>query len=325
MVTLIRRPNVCVSGTPHGSGPSLNRSQAPTPTSSTTNHQYSTPQRDQSFSGRSGALRPKTLPLGTPPGSPGPPPRPKDAYYHTPQRNNKTLQDSPSRPLSSLQRTPSGDNPRGDSDTLGGGSCPSRHSNSASKPLHVQVDGVGVARVDGTPAGAASSSAAAAPHPPPRFSPLKVTQYDKDVAVYKGPEPPSQVSSSTDSGYGHAHIYEKMSADTSSSLSSEWFHDLSALCENPSQKSGISFCLQNTDCSMNLFRTPVGLFSEMCSHFSATGKCAMKKKKKKTRQLGNIFLQTRAPCCPRPVLSCSTNRRPVETQRWGLARARRAV
>ena len=40
------------------------------------------------------------------------------------------------------------------------------------------------------------------------------TQFDKDVAVYKTTEPTSQVSSSTDSGYGHGHhIYERVGGE----------------------------------------------------------------------------------------------------------------
>ncbi len=45
-------------------------------------------------------------------------------------------------------------------------------------------------------------------------SPWKPTMYDKDVAVYKGPQPASQVSSSTDSGYGHAQVFERTGTDT---------------------------------------------------------------------------------------------------------------
>ena len=51
------------------------------------------------------------------------------------------------------------------------------------------------------------------PNPPALYSPLKLSQYDKDVAMYKPGEPHSQVSSSTDSGYGHAHIYERVPGD----------------------------------------------------------------------------------------------------------------
>ena len=60
------------------------------------------------------------------------------------------------------------------------------------------------------------------PDPPAHYSPMKLTQYDKDVAIFKGPEPPSQVSSSTDSGYGHAHIYERMPGDMTGNFSSKF-------------------------------------------------------------------------------------------------------
>ena len=50
--------------------------------------------------------------------------------------------------------------------------------------------------------------------------PQSTTNYDKDVAVYKQQDPLSQVSSSTDSGYGHAHQFDRNSAsDTTSRLS----------------------------------------------------------------------------------------------------------
>ena len=41
-------------------------------------------------------------------------------------------------------------------------------------------------------------------------SPLRLSQYEKDVAVYKQAEPASHVSSSTDSGYGHNHIFDRL-------------------------------------------------------------------------------------------------------------------
>ena len=80
------------------------------------------------------------------------------------------------------------------------------HGSSPNKPLHVHVDPGATGRDEDTPP--------PLPDPPAHYSPLKLTQYDKDVAMFKGPEPPSQVSSSTDSGYGHAQIYERVPGDT---------------------------------------------------------------------------------------------------------------
>ena len=51
-------------------------------------------------------------------------------------------------------------------------------------------------------------------------TPVRLTQYDKDVAVYKQAEPASQVSSSTDSGYGH--LYDRMHGENGSRYSGEF-------------------------------------------------------------------------------------------------------
>ena len=48
---------------------------------------------------------------------------------------------------------------------------------------------------------------------PPVDTPLHVTHYDQDVAVYKPSDPVSQVSSSTDSGYGHNQCFDRMQSD----------------------------------------------------------------------------------------------------------------
>ena len=50
------------------------------------------------------------------------------------------------------------------------------------------------------------------PKPPCIDTNAWATQYDTDVAVYKQHEvePPSQVSSSTDSGYGHGHAFDSL-------------------------------------------------------------------------------------------------------------------
>ena len=41
----------------------------------------------------------------------------------------------------------------------------------------------------------------------------RVSNYEKDVAVFKGKEPTSQVSSSTDSGYVHGQMGDRLSND----------------------------------------------------------------------------------------------------------------
>jgi len=47
--------------------------------------------------------------------------------------------------------------------------------------------------------------------PPPAGGTMRLTQYEQDVAMFKS-EPISQVSSSTDSGYGHGHCFNRTSA-----------------------------------------------------------------------------------------------------------------
>ena len=50
--------------------------------------------------------------------------------------------------------------------------------------------------------------------PPPPASRLQELQSFDDIIMYKSPEPTSQVSSSTDSGYGHGHpLYERVHHD----------------------------------------------------------------------------------------------------------------
>lgn len=55
----------------------------------------------------------------------------------------------------------------------------------------------------------------------PPDTPMSLSQYEKDVAVFKQMEPHSQVSSSTDSGYGH-HIYERLPGGSNCSPSSPY-------------------------------------------------------------------------------------------------------
>ena len=197
-----------VLGTPQANRTSYNTTRT---TPERNRDPYSRVQHDQL---RQGAAHPTTFPLGTPPSSPGPlragPPR--DAYYHTPQKA-KNIPDSPSKPHQPLERPQNLDT----SQTVNNGASNRPylyHGNSPNKPLHVQVENTTSTRGgDGPPP--------PLPDPPAHYSPLKLTQYDKDVAMFKGPEPPSQVSSSTDSGYGHAHIYERVPGDTSGNISSK--------------------------------------------------------------------------------------------------------
>ena len=44
--------------------------------------------------------------------------------------------------------------------------------------------------------------------PPPAGGTMRLTQYEQDVAMFKS-EQISQVSSSTDSGYGHSHSFNR--------------------------------------------------------------------------------------------------------------------
>ena len=192
-------------GTPQANRTNYNTSNA-TPERSRDQHsrlQHEHYTRDSPRQGAAAASRPTTLPLGTPPGSPGPPTRPgppRDAFYHTPQKTKASS--SPTKSYQPVHRHLPLDNPHADS----GGNRPGLyHATSPSKPLHVHVDPGSTGRDDDNPP--------PLPDPPAHYSPLKLTQYDKDVAMFKGPEPPSQVSSSTDSGYGHTHIYERVPGD----------------------------------------------------------------------------------------------------------------
>ncbi len=171
-----------------------------TPRSSYPGHQQAPSYRD---SPRLQAARPNTLPLtNTTPGSPAPsrPIPPRDAYYHTPQKQ-PSISKSDSKSYQSLTGggERGGATPRRQNSGASSAARPySYHGPSAGGSLGPQGD-------DPTPP--------PLPNPPAHYSPLKLTQYDKDVAMYKAGEPPSQVSSSTDSGYGHAHIYERVPAD----------------------------------------------------------------------------------------------------------------
>ena len=124
--------------------------------------------------------RPTTLPLG-PQHTLGPP-TPRSG--HIPDGRPQPMSNqSPRTPRSHQGHTPNRDKSQS-SRTPGSG------HDLAHSDFHLPLDGMNASKT-------------------PLDTPLRLTQYEKDVAVFKQVEPPSQVSSSTDSGYGH-HIYEKM-------------------------------------------------------------------------------------------------------------------
>ena len=198
----------CLTGTPQTNRTNYNAPSHATPERS--HDHYSRSHHDLSYRDsphKGAASRPTTLALGTPPGSPDPhrsgPPR--DAYYHTPQKNKASS--AATKSYQTVNRHVPMEKSQADTNIGSSSGQSLYHGSSPSKPLHVHVD-------PGT-AGRAEETPPPLPDPPAHYSPLKLTQYDKDVAMFKGPEPPSQVSSSTDSGYGHAHIYERVPGDFS--------------------------------------------------------------------------------------------------------------